>query len=541
MVPPTDIPVPPPVPSSDSGVSDVDLRGAIWILAQVVASQAQRPNVAPTSSNQPGDSTSSMYMAPKKKARTGQRANVTPGVTAVPVPISTEGATVPPTDIPVPPPAPASDSCVPDIDIRGAIQMLTQLVTSQAQRSSVGHTSSSHPRESASPRVNKFLQLDPPVFTGTDPEEDPQDFIDEMHKSLIVMHTTKIEGVELASYRLKGVAYSWFELWEESPRAAEFKSMKQGSMNVWEYHMEFARLSKNAIHMLPTIEARVCRFIQGHSPLVINEASIAALNSDMNYGKMVAFAQATETRKLKNKMQRQSSSKARSAGNFAGSSSGGGVIFLGHVVSSEGIKVDPQKISAKAIKFQWSDACVKSFQELKARLTTTSVLTLPEGINGFVLYCDASRIGLGCVLMQHGKLKEGIHKPKTMAFSLGMDDGSTKMYHDLKEVYWWNDMKRNVADFVARCPNCQQVKDEHQRPGRLTQNIEIPMWKWLMINMEFVRDASVLFDPGSSLFAPYLDVSGKANVVADALRRKAESMGNLAFILADEKPLALDI
>ncbi|XP_070057358.1 uncharacterized protein [Nicotiana tomentosiformis] len=108
-----------------------------------------------------------------------------------------------------------------------------------------------------------------------------------------------------------------------------------------------------------------------------------------------------------------------------------------------------------------------------------------------------------------GGLKEGIHKHKTMAFSLGMDDGtlryqgrlsvpnvdglrerimteahtaryslhpgSTKMYHDLKEVYWWNDMKRNVADFVARCPNCQQGKAEHQRPGELAQNIEIPM------------------------------------------------------------------
>ena len=64
--------------------------------------------------------------------------------------------------------------------------------------------------------------------------------------------------------------------------------------------------------------------------------------------------------------------------------------------------------------------------------------------------------------------------------------GSTKMYHDLKKVYWWNDMKRNVADFVARCPNCQQVKAEHQRPGGLAQNIEIPMCKWDMINTDFV-------------------------------------------------------
>ncbi|XP_070032305.1 uncharacterized protein [Nicotiana tomentosiformis] len=111
--------------------------------------------------------------------------------------------------------------------------------------------------------------------------------------------------------------------------AAEFESQKQGSMNVWEHHMEFARLSKYAIHMLPTIEARVRRFVQGLSPLVINEAATAALNFDMNYGKMVAFAQATEDRKLRNKREREGSSKARIASNFGGSSGGGRSAFRG--------------------------------------------------------------------------------------------------------------------------------------------------------------------------------------------------------------------
>ncbi|WMV26382.1 hypothetical protein MTR67_019767, partial [Solanum verrucosum] len=55
-------------------------------------------------------------------------------------------------------------------------------------------------------------------------------------------------------------------------------------------------------------------------------------------------------------------------------------------------------------KFEWSEACEKSFQELKDRLTSGLVLTLPEGTNGFVVYCDASRVGLGCVLMQNGKM-----------------------------------------------------------------------------------------------------------------------------------------
>ncbi|WMV13690.1 hypothetical protein MTR67_007075 [Solanum verrucosum] len=52
------------------------------------------------------------------------------------------------------------------------------------------------------------------------------------------------------------------------------------------------------------------------------------------------------------------------------------------------------------IKFQWSDDCEKSFAELKTRLTTTSVLTLKEGSDGYVIYCDGSRVGLGCVLIQ---------------------------------------------------------------------------------------------------------------------------------------------
>jgi hypothetical protein len=54
-------------------------------------------------------------------------------------------------------------------------------------------------------------------------------------------------------------------------------------------------------------------------------------------------------------------------------------------------------------KFEWSEACEKSFQELKKRLTTAPVLTLPD-IKDIVVYCDASKQGFGCVLMQEGKV-----------------------------------------------------------------------------------------------------------------------------------------
>jgi hypothetical protein len=58
----------------------------------------------------------------------------------------------------------------------------------------------------------------------------------------------------------------------------------------------------------------------------------------------------------------------------------------------------------KEKKFNWTESCDRSFQELKRRLTTTPVLTLPDIQRDFVVYCDASRQGLGCVLMQDGKV-----------------------------------------------------------------------------------------------------------------------------------------
>ncbi|WMV24573.1 hypothetical protein MTR67_017958 [Solanum verrucosum] len=64
--------------------------------------------------------------------------------------------------------------------------------------------------------------------------------------------------------------------------------------------------------------------------------------------------------------------------------------------------------------------------------------------------------------------------------------GATKMYRDLWEVYWWNGMKKDIADFVAKCLNCQQVKAEHLRSGGLSQDINIPTWKWENVNMDFI-------------------------------------------------------
>ncbi|XP_070040126.1 uncharacterized protein [Nicotiana tomentosiformis] len=136
------------------------------------------------------------------------------------------------------------------------------------------------------------------------------------------------------------------------------------------------------------------------------------------------------------------------------------VTFLGYVVSKEGIRVDPQKTEAvkswprpttpteirsflgltgyyrhfvegfssvdtplkkltqKNVKFQWSEACEKSFQELKNRLTTAPILTLPTPTGKFMICCDTSRVGLGCVLMQNDKLR----KPNIASQGVRLDE-----------------------------------------------------------------------------------------------------------------------
>ena len=59
-----------------------------------------------------------------------------------------------------------------------------------------------------------------------------------------------------------------------------------------------------------------------------------------------------------------------------------------------------------------------------------------------------------------------------------MHPGSTKMYRDLKVLYWWSGMKRDVSEFVTKCMVCQKVKAKHQVHSELLQPIRIPEWKW---------------------------------------------------------------
>jgi hypothetical protein len=64
--------------------------------------------------------------------------------------------------------------------------------------------------------------------------------------------------------------------------------------------------------------------------------------------------------------------------------------------------------------------------------------------------------------------------------------GSTKMYMDLKDVLWWNSMKREIAKYVSECHTCQRVKAKHQSPAGKLQPLPIPKWKWEEIGMDFI-------------------------------------------------------
>jgi hypothetical protein len=66
--------------------------------------------------------------------------------------------------------------------------------------------------------------------------------------------------------------------------------------------------------------------------------------------------------------------------------------------------------------------------------------------------------------------------------------GSTKMYQNLKQKYWWYGLKRDVAAHVVECDVCQRVKAEHQRPPGLLHPLKIPRWKWEEIGMDFIVD-----------------------------------------------------
>merc|ERR1712080_546043 len=77
-------------------------------------------------------------------------------------------------------------------------------------------------------------------------------------------------------------------------------------------------------------------------------------------------------------------------------------------------------------------------------------------------------------------LEEAYHSNMTI------HPGGEKMYKDIKRVFFWSGMKKDVADFVSKCMICKQVKAEQKKPGKLLHPLEVPHWKWDSISMDFI-------------------------------------------------------
>jgi hypothetical protein len=60
------------------------------------------------------------------------------------------------------------------------------------------------------------------------------------------------------------------------------------------------------------------------------------------------------------------------------------------------------------------------------------------------------------------------------------------MYADMRKMFWWKDMKKDIAGHVARCDICNRVKAEHRRPAGLLKPLDVPVWKWECISMDFI-------------------------------------------------------
>src|SRR5438105_4582260 len=217
------------------------------------------------------------------------------------------------------------------------------------------------------------------------------------------------------------------------------------------------------------------------------------------------------------------------------------VAFLGHIITEKGVAVDPSKVEAvlnwktptsvpeirsflglagyyrrfienfskialpmtqllqKGVEFKWTEARQKSFDELKQKLTTTLVLTLPDIHHSFIVYCDASGQGIGCVLMQDGKV---------VAYASRQLKVHEKHYptHDLELATVFHALKIWRHYLIGN--KCEIFTDHKSLKYIFTQpNLNLSQRRWLELIKDYNLD--IQYHPG------------KANVVADALSRKA--------------------
>ncbi|GJZ74630.1 putative reverse transcriptase domain-containing protein, partial [Tanacetum coccineum] len=204
------------------------------------------------------------------------------------------------------------------------------------------------------------------------------------------------------------------------------------------------------------------------------------------------------------------------------------VQFLGYVIDSRGlvgyyrrfiegfskIAKSITKLTQKGIKFDWGEKEENAFQLIKQKLCSAPILALPEGSEYFVIKAlkpaNLENEDVGSMIIKdipkeklepradktlclngrswlprYGDLRSVImHESHKSKYSI--HPSSEKMYQDMKKLYWWPNMKADVATYVSKCLTCAKVKAEHQRPSGLLVQPTIPEWKWDNIMIDFI-------------------------------------------------------
>ncbi|KAL9250173.1 Retrovirus-related Pol polyprotein from transposon 17.6-like protein [Drosera capensis] len=237
------------------------------------------------------------------------------------------------------------------------------------------------------------------------------------------------------------------------------------------------------------------------------------------------------------------------------------VAFLGHVISGEGVQVDPKKIEAvtewskptnvtevrsflglagyyrrfvegfsgiaiplskltrKSTKFDWRDKCEKAFQELKNRLTSTPILVLPSGEEGFCLFSDASKQGLRSVLMQHDKVIAYASR-QLKSYEVNYPTHDLELAPVVFSLKIWRHSLYGIS--------CRIYTDHKSLKYIFTQKeLNMRQRRWLELLKDY--DLDIQYHPG------------KANVVADALSRKSRrTEGSLNKLMISQDKLFED-
>ena len=172
-------------------------------------------------------------------------------------------------------------------------------------------------------------------------------------------------------------------------------------------------------------------------------------------------------------------------------------------------------LTKKNQKFVWSDQCEESCEELKRRLTSAPVLALPTSNEDFTVFCDASLVGLGCVLMQNERVIAYASR-QLKKHELNYPTHDLEMAAVVFALKMWRHYLYGVK--------CEIFTDHKSLQYILSQReLNLRQRRWVELLSDY--DCKIQYHPD------------KANVVADALSRK--SLGSLSHISAERRPVVI--